>query len=256
MSSHPSFIPRQGLVVNPGASPKQDWLDHSSPPKMFMFGGGYIGFQVGSNKKVRSNPLVLILSLQQNAFDFTVHQSVWLHGWILLPGRGWVDQDKLWRRRRRGVDHGILLFARMGGWDSVCMRNSCTMWLYLSWWMNGHELDDKMASFAFAQAQTIVDRKTKYIGVWGHSLVTYNTTSGAEVRAASYLRYWVWISKRVSVCMYVCMYWHRLQFPGNIYFIAGTYTGLGEFSSRVFVNLPGIYCDLNGEICSGKYVNW
>jgi hypothetical protein len=88
MSSHPSFIPRQGLVVNPGASPKQDWLDHSSPPKMFMFGGGYIGFQVGSNKKVRSNPLVLILSLQQNAFDFTVHQSVWLHGWILLPGRG------------------------------------------------------------------------------------------------------------------------------------------------------------------------
>lgn len=55
--------------------------------------------------------------------------------------------------------------------------------------LNGHELDDKMASFAFAQAQTIVDRKTKYIGVWGHSLVTYNTTSGAEVRAASYLRY-------------------------------------------------------------------
>ena len=91
MSSHPSFIPRQGLVVNPGASPKQDWLDHSSPPKMFMFGGGYIGFQVGSNKKVRSNPLVLILSLQQMLLilQFT-RVSGYTDGYYSLDGVEWT----------------------------------------------------------------------------------------------------------------------------------------------------------------------
>lgn len=47
-----SQLRRQGMVVNQGASQKQDWLDPKSPPKMFIFGGGYIGFQVGSNKKV------------------------------------------------------------------------------------------------------------------------------------------------------------------------------------------------------------
>ncbi len=48
------------------------------------------------------------------------------------------------------------------------------------------------------------------------------------------------------------MGYYCLQFPGNIFFIAGTYTGLGEFSSRVFVNQQGIYCDINGKTCSGK----
>ena len=50
------------------------------------------------------------------------------------------------------------------------------------------------------------------------------------------------------------MYVYCLQSPGNMFFIAGAYTGLGDFSSRVFVSERGIYCDIKGQICSGKYV--
>jgi len=40
------------MVTQSAYDRRVDLLDPNSPPKMYIFGGGYIGFKVGSNKKV------------------------------------------------------------------------------------------------------------------------------------------------------------------------------------------------------------
>mmetsp|Transcript_4434 Transcript_4434/g.6643 ORF Transcript_4434/g.6643 Transcript_4434/m.6643 type:complete len:496 (-) Transcript_4434:396-1883(-) len=152
-----------GMVTQSAYDPRVDLMDPNSPPKMYIFGGGYIGFKVGSNKKFNK-------------------MSGFADGYYSIDGSTWTKIN----------------YEEGGIGSSTMPYYSSQEW-----------------------AQTIVDTQTKWIGMWGHTLVTFNATSGK-------------------------------QSPGNMYLIGGDYTGLGDFSSRVFVNLNGIYCDINGLICSGN----
>eukprot|EP01038_Epipyxis_sp_PR26KG_P013274 gene13274-17787_t len=69
-------------------------------------------------------------------------------------------------------------------------------------------------------AETTVDTKTQYIGLWGHTVVSYNATSGGK-------------------------------YPGDLYLLGGDHTGSGDFSSNVYRSLDGMGCDINGVICGG-----
>lgn len=193
------------MVVNAGSSPQMDKKDTTSPPNMFIFGGGYIGFRLGSNKKVsQGSTLTLTLTLTCSFAQY-VKMSGFADGYYSSDGAQWTKINY----EEGGVGASTMPYYSSQEWVHPSpLSPLLSLHLYVP-----HSLSQ--------QAQTIVDKKTKWIGLWGQSLITYNVSSGKAT-------------------------------PGNLFLIAGSYTGLGTFSSRVFVNSGGIYCDVQGVVCNGK----
>lgn len=55
---------------------------------------------------------------------------------------------------------------------------------------------------------------------------------------------------RCSVLLY-CLHC-TVQFPGDLYLLAGDFTEGGEYATSVYRSLKGIHCDINGVICNNQ----
>ena len=65
--------------------------------------------------------------------------------------------------------------------------------------------------------KTVVDGKSVYLGLWGHSVSYYNSLNGP-----------------------------------NLFLIGGQYDEAGPFSSASFIGKEGLFCDIEGRRCGGK----
>ena len=70
-----------------------------------------------------------------------------------------------------------------------------------------------------AWTETIVDGRTEYLGLWGHTVEYFDSIAGS-----------------------------------NLFMMGGAYGGRGPFSQESFSAKEGIFCDLNGETCSSNGV--
>eukprot|EP01034_Spumella_vulgaris_P024096 gene24096-30399_t len=150
-----------GMAQQRGANPAVDPYNSKQPPKMYILGGGYIGYSTSSIKQVNA-----------------------------MVGKA----DAYWSRD--GIVWTKINYEEGGGTSTVPFFSS------QEW------------------SSTIVDTKTKYIGMWGLTVASFNTSSGVED-------------------------------PGDLVLIAGDYTGAGDFSEETYISQPGLHCDTLGVICSG-----
>jgi hypothetical protein len=114
-----------GLALQRGADPRVDprqFANDTNPPKIYLFGGGYIGQDTANKKRVTS-----------------------------MIGRA----DAYWSRD--GVKWVKINYEEGGGTTGVVYFSS------QEW------------------AMTIVDTQTKYLGIWGHTMHSFNASSKQEV---------------------------------------------------------------------------
>lgn len=111
------------MTVSIGQDPRHDPAYNTTPPKIYLFGGGYVGFKTGSTKKV-----------------------------VSMVGR----PDAYW------------------SYDAI-------NWTEISYQEGGGS-----TGFTFYSSQewtkTVVDTATKYLGMWGHTVTQFNTSSTDGVR--------------------------------------------------------------------------
>ena len=70
-------------------------------------------------------------------------------------------------------------------------------------------------------AKTVVNSQTVYLGLWGHTMINFNTSNFQEQ-------------------------------PGSLFLIAGDYDGVGSLSNDVFQSDTGVFCDYLGVPCNNQ----
>lgn len=70
-------------------------------------------------------------------------------------------------------------------------------------------------------SKTVVDTNEVYLGLWGHTVHSFNATTKAE-------------------------------YPGSFLLIAGDYTGGGDISPNTYRSREGLFCYVDGVVCANQ----
>lgn len=163
LGNSPDVSPRawMAMVVKMGEDFRVDPQSNgTAPAKIYLYGGGYVGFKTSSQKRVTT-----------------------------VVGRA----DAFW------------------SYDGF------------NWTQINYEEGGGTSGFTFYSSQewteTVVDTVTKYLGMWGHTVTQFNTTTGR-------------------------------RFPGNLIMVGGLYAG-GDYTNNVWESTSGTLCDVRGTACNG-----
>lgn len=164
-----SFSPRAwAAMVTYRGEDRRVWIqsgitaEKPAVPRIYLFGGGYVGFSTTSQKRINS------VDAYSDAY--------------------WTEDGIKWQQMN----------YEEGGGSTFNDFYSSELW-----------------------SRTTVNSETTYLGLWGATINSFNTSSGDE-------------------------------FPGNLILIGGDYDGSGGFSSSVYRSLGGMFCNVVGVACNGN----